>query len=331
MRIAILRDASWRQLFGNSIQPLPTSRIRLVLKHWRASKVFLPYVVSFHALTIDIWKTLNTLVSSASMSDSAEHLKNFLVPYDKNEQFTGRTNVLRQLREMLCEVVPKQQSHRVALHGMGGIGKTQIAIAYAHEYKDQYNCTFWISAASEATLHAGFRDIAIMSGCVSSPEVLDAKVLVAKVLQWFRIKDNWLLVIDNLDYIELIDGYLPDRSPTKHTLITTRNPDAKGIPARGLEVPLMTIMESIEMLYTLSDMSLEFDTVDPMAEKIVEEVGYLPLAIGQAAAFIREVTRSFETFLDDYRTHRKELYEFVSSGNRQYSYSIASTWSLSFN
>jgi tetratricopeptide (TPR) repeat protein len=214
---------------------------------------------------------------------------------------------------------------------MGGIGKTQTAIAYVHEYKSHYECIYWISAATEATLLAGFRDIATWSSCMPSSEGLEVKVLVGKVLSWFRMQDNWLLVIDNLDHIELIDGYLPERSATKHTLITTRNPDAKGIPARGLEVPLMSVNESIEMLYALSEMTSESDTVDPMAEKIVQELGYLPLAIGQAAAFIREVTRSFKTFLSDYRTHRRELHEFVSNGNRQYSYSIASTWLMSFN
>lgn len=138
-----------------------------------------------------------------------------MVPYEKNEQFTGRVGLLRELRTMLCEYAPKQYNHRVALYGMGGVGKTQTAIAYVHEYKAQYDRIYWISAAVEASLLSGFQEIASRSGITSSNDT-DAKGVAQKVLAWLRQQENWLLVIDNLDNIELIDNYLPERSPTKH-------------------------------------------------------------------------------------------------------------------
>jgi hypothetical protein len=69
-------------------------------------------------------------------------------------------------------------------------------------------------------------------------------------------EDNWLVVIDNLDLIEQVKGYLPVRDVHKHTLITTRNPNADGIPACGLEVPWLTDKDAAEMLSTLSNITL---------------------------------------------------------------------------
>jgi hypothetical protein len=68
--------------------------------------------------------------------------------------------------------------------------------------------------------------------------------MAQRVLLWLR-QDHGLLVIDNLDEIELIKDYLPERGPNRHTLITTRDPNAHQIPVRGIEVPLLTVDESI--------------------------------------------------------------------------------------
>jgi len=208
----------------------------------------------------------------------------FMVPYEKNQRFTGRAELLQKLHEMLSEDVPKQYSHRVALYGMGGVGKTQTAVSYVYGHKADYERIYWITAASEASLLAGFEDIATRTGCAKQTGPSDLKSLAKIVLAWLQEQESWLVVIDNLDHIELIEGFLPDRAPGKHTLITTRNLDATGIPARGLEVCIPEISEGVEMLYTLSGLESDFQTNE--AEQIVVELGQLPLAIEQAASSI---------------------------------------------
>lgn len=76
------------------------------------------------------------------------------------------------------------------------------------------------------------------------------------VLRWLRQDQDWLLVIDNLDIIEIVDGFLPEPGPQRHTIITTRNPNAEGIPAGGIEAPLLEPDEAIDLLSTLSSSRL---------------------------------------------------------------------------
>jgi len=75
-------------------------------------------------------------------------------------------------------------------------------------------------------------------------------------------------VIDNLDQVDIVKEYLPGRAHQKHTVITTRSPDTKGIPARGLEIELPGIDESLQLLYTLAEVDIESQREE--ASKLVE-------------------------------------------------------------
>src|SRR5271170_1976445 len=213
-----------------------------------------------------------------------------MVPYEKNEQFVGRQELVKDLRGLLCDVTPMQYNHRAALFGMGGVGKTQTSIAYVYAYRASYQRIYWISAATELSFFAGVQEIAARSGCVPAGEVqnMGGAEVSKRVLAWLNQQDNWLFVIDNLEKVEMIVGFLPDRAPNKHTLITTRNPDTSGIPARGLEVPLLNLDEGVEVLYALSGMDSTIERDDALT--VLKELGYLPLAIEQAASYVRQVT-----------------------------------------
>jgi tetratricopeptide (TPR) repeat protein len=152
------------------------------------------------------------------------------------------------------------------------------------------------------------------------------------VLSRLKRQSSWLLLIDNLDDIKMADGLLPENGCQRHTIITTRNPDARGIPAEPLEVPLLDPNDSIDLLSTLSNIMVQPDSPeDHQAAEIVQKLGYLPLAIEQAAAYVREVTADFSVFLEEYERNHKKLHTWVPAGNRQYSNSIATTWSMSFH
>src|SRR5271156_6813719 len=111
-------------------------------------------------------------------------MEKFMVPYEKNEQFMCRETLLLNLHTMLSEVSPNEYNHRVALYGMGGVGKTQTAIAYVYAYQSEYDRIYWISAATEASLLSGFRDIAVRSRCIASVEGLGAQDIAGRVLAW---------------------------------------------------------------------------------------------------------------------------------------------------
>jgi tetratricopeptide (TPR) repeat protein len=215
---------------------------------------------------------------------------------------------------------------------MGGIGKTQMAIEYVYAHRNSYERIFWITAVDQASLLSGYQKIAMKAGLRSVLNLGPVETAEA-VVTWLHQKRDWLLVIDNLDDITVITGFLPRNGPNQHTLITTRDPNSVGIPAEGLEVPLLDATDSVDLLYSLSRIDNIVNSPESLhASQIVEELGYLPLGIEQAAAYVREVAGDFATFLEDYRTIRPQLHKWVPKGpSRQYPFSVATTWSMAFN
>ena len=254
-----------------------------------------------------------------------------MVPYERNPHFTGRDELLTQLSEKLYETKPKKFNHRIAIYGIGGVGKTQVVIEYVYRYKSQYDGIYWISASDQAALLSGFQEIGSRTGCV--PTVIDRKLTeVAKaVLFWLRKQERWLLVIDNLDDISVADGYLPEIHEGGHTLITTRNPDSMKIPAQGVEIPVLGEEAAIELLRVRSNNNdTEYSSSERLqAAELVKELGFLALAIEQASAFIRSSIYSIPEFLQIYYKSRKRFLRRKPEGNYPYPNSVAATFLLS--
>jgi hypothetical protein len=273
-------------------------------------------------------------LGGAKNSIPALEPETFIVPFDQNEMFTGRKELLATLKRMVSEEVQSEWNHRVALYGMGGVGKTQVVIEYVYGNRKNYDRIYWITAETETSILAGFQEIALRTQCLASLSIQnpDDKLVAKLVLAWLRQQTNWLVVLDNLDDITIVKDYLPERGPDRHTIISTRNPNAHGIPARGLEVPLPGAEESIEMLCHLSGLGMSLEPHRISAKGVVEELQYLPLAIEQAASYVRNVTKDFAIYLDDYHRRRRELHGWIPPGfNRQYySHSLATTWLVSF-
>ena len=254
----------------------------------------------------------------------------FLVPYQQNRRFTGRKKFLQTLKEKLSDQ-DTIYSHRVALYGMGGIGKTQTALEYVYTNMSNYDRIYWITAVDQASLLSGYQKIAKKAGVQIASDSSPVEI-AENVLSWLKREKSWLVVIDNLDNINVVDGFLPETGLHQHTLITTRNPNSAGIPAEGLEVPLLDPEDAIDLLSALSNITIVPNSPESQqAGQIIEKLGYLPLGIEQAAAYVREVAGDFVAFLKDYDENRKDLHKWVPQGIRPYPYSVATTWSMSFN
>src|SRR5271154_4435885 len=266
----------------------------------------------------------------------------FMVPYERNEYFVGRKEFLKQLFERFTDSMPRPYQRRIALFGMGGVGKTQTALEYVYTNRSSYNRIYWITAVDQASLLSGYQEIAKTTGLKNLSQLSPVET-AETVLSWLSQEQSWLLVIDNLDDINVVSSkslnvvnmggkFLPGTGPHQHTLITTRNPHAVGIPAEGMEVPLLDLEESINLLSTLSNIAITPNLLQrEQAAQIVNQLGNLPLGIEQAAAYMREVTGDFMTFLQQYEKSRRDLHRWVPQGIRAYPYSVATTWSMSFN
>src|SRR5436190_17870352 len=120
----------------------------------------------------------------------------FLVPYQANPRFIGRSDFLQILKQKLSDVISEHYNHRIALYGMGGIGKTQCALGYVYASRDLYDQIYWITAVDTTALLSGYQSIAKAARLNYLQNASPTEIAQA-VLSWLRKQDSWLLVIDN--------------------------------------------------------------------------------------------------------------------------------------
>ncbi|MEU6371749.1 FxSxx-COOH system tetratricopeptide repeat protein [Streptomyces sp. NPDC046909] len=194
----------------------------------------------------------------------------------RNAAFTGRVELLEHLRQRL-----KDTGTAALLHGMGGVGKTQLATEYAHRYRGDYDVVWWIEAEFGDLALRQYSELATHLGVAERDSISATADAVRDALRRGTQYDRWLLVFDNATTSESIERLLPN-SPTGHVLITTRNEGWAQVGER-VEVDVFSRTESVEHLlrrvYAIS-------TED--ADRVADALGDLPLAVDQAAAWLNE-------------------------------------------
>jgi hypothetical protein len=157
------------------------------------------------------------------------------IPYPRNPCFIGRDDLLERLYTQLQAGQTTALSQPQAINGLGGIGKTQLALEYAYRYLPKYQAVFWTLADTRESLIAGYAGIASVLNLPEKDEADQARI-VTVVFYWFKTHAKWLLVLDNADDLTMVRELLPPA--TGHTLLTTRA-QALGRLASNLEVDTM--------------------------------------------------------------------------------------------
>jgi len=214
----------------------------------------------------------------------------WVVPHAPTPFFTGREDTLKKLREELL------RSGRVALCGLGGMGKTETARMYVQRHRDAHPYVFWISAASQDELLAGYGAIAAELALPLAGDK-DSNAVAQAALRWLNSHDGWLLVIDNADEPKLLSGLLPARG-RGHLLITMR-PLFTGELATKVEIePLsdkdgaLLLLRRAQILRDDQGLQAARDVDQKAARALWTEVGGLPLALDQAGAYLEEMETS---------------------------------------
>jgi tetratricopeptide (TPR) repeat protein len=264
----------------------------------------------------------------------------FTVPLPENPFFTGREEVLEELKKTLDE------RGIAALTGLGGMGKTQTAAQYAHHHRKDYETVLWVRAESQETL---FGDMAQLAGRLELPErkAKEQSVLVEAVQLWFEEHEGWLLVLDNVEDYSVVRDLARKASANGHHVVITTQSQALGQirrqrlspmnrdlgavlllrranrirglkPARndkkgGLNgtpegVPFQSILGTAP---SAQEPKEGLSAVDPkdaaLAREISQEVGGLPLALDQAGAYLEETGCGLGDYLTLLRQRAKEL------------------------
>jgi len=268
------------------------------------------------------------------------------IPFQKNPRFSGRSKILEYLRQKLLIDTDCQ---KLAIVGLGGIGKTQVALEFAHTVKENWpdHSVFWIPALSLESMEQACGRIARMRGI---SHVADEKEDVKEIVQQYLSNEasgNWLLVVDNADDAEILYGtsqskgitdYLPQNEHGK-ILFTTRVQEIAVSLADNdvYELEEMYRQEAVDLLQK-SLIRKELLDNNTVTTQLLAELTYLPLAITQAAAYLnKNKNTSIKDYLsllgnteqDTISLLNQEFHDgarYKSSKN-----AVARTWLISFD
>jgi hypothetical protein len=240
----------------------------------------------------------------------------------RNMNFTGREDLLERLSTDLAEKVAAVLPLPHALHGLGGVGKTQVAIEYAYRNMSSYDLVWWIPADQPELVRNSLAGLAPHLGLppLSATGVSDAAQAVLDALRRGKPYSRWLLIFDNADQPEDFKDLIP-QGPG-HALITSRNHRWHGV-VKTVPVNVFSRAESIEFLGKRVQHTITSSTADLIAE----ELGDLPLALEQAGALQAETGMPAQQYLELLGEHTRELLE--ESKPTEYPLSMSAAWRIS--
>lgn len=238
----------------------------------------------------------------------------------RNPNLIGRTILMENLHSALNSGEPAALTQ--ALRGLGGVGKTQLALEYAYQHMGDYGLLWWISTEETTTLADAY---AALARALQLPEaeIRDPRVVLNAVRGWLDRHGNWLLIFDNVTKPEDIEDYLP-RGQTGHVIVTSRYQDWLG-KVRELVVEVFEREESVRFLERRTG-----QVDEGVADALADALGDLPLALAQAAAYIASTGITLAEYLALFEARRAALWG-EESAPEAYPEPVATAWDLSMN
>ncbi|MGH3922198.1 MAG: FxSxx-COOH system tetratricopeptide repeat protein, partial [Pseudonocardiaceae bacterium] len=231
----------------------------------------------------------------------------------RNARFTGRTEDLQRLRRELqaqgrAVVLP------VALQGMGGIGKTQLALEYVHRFRSAYDLVWWIEADPPQFIDTALVDLSVELKLPSEDTTAEGARSTLEALRRDTLTRRWLLVFDNADALAHVQNFLP-KGGGGHVLITSRNPDWAE-RANPIQVDVFQREESVAHLR-----GRVFAMTSEQAGQVARALGDLPIAVAAAGAWLAETGTPVTEYL--------HAIERPGAGTRSVQAIWEATWDLS--
>lgn len=232
----------------------------------------------------------------------------------RNPRFVGRDSTLGYLRERF-----RSDGTAVvqALHGMGGVGKTQLAIEYAHRFAGAYDVVWWISAEEASLIGEQYAALAIELELISRQA--DIVSAVGALRAYLRQHSRWLLLLDNAESPQELWDWLP--AGPGHILITSHNPGWDELATVRVEVDVLPRLDSVGLIHKYRPGAAAAET-----DRLAVALGDLPLALAQAAKFLAETGMSVDRYLDLVETQTEDLLNQSPPESHPHSLVAVSGW-----
>jgi hypothetical protein len=253
----------------------------------------------------------------------------FRVPLYPSKNYVQRPTISRQLKNFfITHDSARRSGRRAVLYGLGGSGKTEVALQFAWEHKNHYHAVFWVSGVDNTTIQISFQEIAKEL----EVDCMDLDTSIAKACKWLERHHKWLMIIDKLNSdlaMEALEGRFLTASMNGDILITSGNRQ-DAVRWHSIEIADMSVDEGKELLSKIAQRIHPLD--DHEIELLLNDLGHLPLAIEQAASFMfrtgmtpgeyRQLfTRKKKILLGKYSASR------YSGDDRQ---TVMTTWTVSY-
>ena len=273
-----------------------------------------------------------------------------------NPDLFGRSQVLEHIHEILLpsrqESAPYGTSslRSLVLCGFGGLGKTQIAVQFAHSVADQYDAVFWVQADGAEKIADSFREMAVELQLINAADAPDPVVTRKVVMEWLSIPlksfvassedtsnmaqemAKWLVIFDNADKPEILRDYWPI-SGNGSALVTSRDPPAKTYlhPTRGIDLLPFGREDAASFLEILTAKDATSQSDHEIALELSDRLGGFPLALVHIASIVQRMHLTLVEMLEKYekRLLHSELYDARRiSPHDKYAHTLATVWAV---
>jgi len=265
----------------------------------------------------DVYPTTN---QPPQLPSSRYHLPN------RNPHFSGRKEILENISKTFNS--NEEIAMTQALTGLGGIGKTQIALKYAYQSKKDkiYDYILWVNAESDVAINKSFKKFALSTNQIGNEDKYEAEDIKRILHDLFDKTKNWLLVFDNAEDIDRLKEWCPPQNAgmNQHVLITSRYIKWDKL-ATVIRIGFFEKEEASVFLTKRSNKPR-----DIYQEKLAEKMGYLPLALDQAGAYMEINRMSYKDYLDLFNKYNLELLAEKYDDEPEKK-TVATTWQISLN
>ncbi|KAI1147262.1 P-loop containing nucleoside triphosphate hydrolase protein [Nemania diffusa] len=280
----------------------------------------------------EVLELLTEMKMSESKGDKRIQYNN--IPFASNAKFSGRKDVLDTIHNILNIDSSSSTLKSMALFGMGGVGKTQIAAQYAHQNLQHFEVILWIAADNAIAIGQSFRTIANGLGLFEAEDdQKDAAAAVWKIKNWLlTTKSTCLVIFDNADDLTALKTAWPG-GITGSVLLTTRSlAVANTLTAYSIQVDALSDSDGSELLLKAvgQDHTTPSDANHAShALAISRTFGGLPLALTQIGGFIAQRKLSLQAFLPLYERNSAKIDARKVPGS-DYEHTLSTVWNLAF-
>jgi NB-ARC domain len=254
----------------------------------------------------------------------------YMIPYGLNLRFFGRSFEVDILKRSLHPQENRECLKVIAIYGIGGVGKTQLALHYANTSMELYDVVIWIPAETQIKITQALANFATKLGLPKAKGTEDDYQSIQKVRDWLNTSGKtFLLIFDNVEHHEILEQIWP-ASTRGSVIITCRSQSvASKRTTEVMHLQCFAVETGIKVLYSLTGLQPSSENDAAAARELARLLDGFPLAAVQISEFIIDRGYSYEELLQVYKKSAEKV--FARSGTPvQYEHTLGTVWDVSF-